>query len=104
MVVHTVTSSIAKIQFQQLTLDNDMSQFYSYIIQYKELGQNFTDGTRISHNQNIGLGQTTLHGLNPRTTYVVRVMPFRTLEADQRLISESGWPTCDVGFATHTGI
>ena len=98
VIVRTVTSSFAEIQFQQLVLDNDMSQFYSYIVQYKEPGQNFTDTSRISHSQDIGSVHTTLHGLNPGTDYVVRVLPVRTHEANN--ISEAGSPTLGVTFTT----
>ena len=98
LIVRTVTSTSIEIQIQQLTLDDDMSQFYSYIVQYKESGYIFIDGTRISHRQNIGFVLTTLHGLNPGTDYVVRVLPVRTHEANS--ISEAGWPTLGVAFTT----
>ena len=97
VMVHSVTSSSAQIQMQQLTVNNDSSKFYSYVIQYKENGGNFTDTKTLLQNQNLGFVQTTLGGLQPGTAYVVRVLPMRTQNS---ILSEPGWPTHGVAFMT----
>ena len=96
--VHSVTPSSAEIQIQQLTLEDDSSKFYTYIVQYKETDENFTDGNQVSHNQDSGYVQTTLQRLNPGTDYIVRVLPVRTHFVNN--VSEAGWPTHGVAFTT----
>ena len=98
VMVHSVTPSSAEIQIQQLTLEDDSSKFYSYIIQYKETDEDFTNAFHVSHNQDIGYVQTTLKGLNPDTDYIVRVLPVRTHFVNN--VSETGWPTQGVAFIT----
>ena len=98
VMVHCVTSSSAEIQIQQLTLEDESSKFYSYIIQYKETDENFTDANQVSHNQDMLYIQTTLQGLNPGTDYIVRVLPVRTHFANN--VTEAGWPTEGVAFPT----
>ena len=100
VMVHSVTSSSAEVQIQQLILDNDMSHFYSYLVQYKESGKNYTDAMNFSHKKDIGSVLTALHGLKPGTGYAVRVLPVRTHEANN--ISEAGLPTRGVAFTTGT--
>ena len=96
--VLSVTSSSAKILIQQLTLDDVFSPFYSYVIQYKEHGMNFSDAVTIPHNRDIASLQTTLQGLDPGTEYVVRVLPVRINFVNN--MSESGWPSHGASFAT----
>ena len=98
VMVHSVTASSAEIQIQQLTLEDDSSKFYSYIIQYKEMDEDFTDAYEVSHNQDSGYVQTTLQGLNPGRDYLVRVLPVRTHFVNN--VSEAGWPTQGVAFTT----
>ena len=98
VIIHSVTASSAEIQIQQLTLEDEYSKFYSYIIQYKETDENFTDANQVSHNQDIGYVHTTLQRLNPGTDYIVRVLPVRTHFVNN--VSEAGWPTQGVAFTT----
>ena len=98
VMVYSVTSSSAEIQIQQLILEDDISKFYSYIIQYKETDRNFTNANQVFHNQDSGYVHATLRGLNPGRDYIVRVLPIRTHFVS--IVSEAGWPTQGVAFTT----
>ena len=98
LTIHAVTPFSADIQIQLLTLDDDLSNFYYYIIQYKAAGQIFTDVKTVSHNQSTSSVRITLSGLQPGMVYSVRVLPVRS--HFMKNISAAGWPTNGIDFMT----
>ena len=96
--VVSVTSSSAQVQVEQLTLNEIMSPYYFYVLQYKEVGMNFSDGPRILHVDESRPVLETIEGLKSVTEYVIQVMPFR-VDFDNN-ITEAGVPTKKLSLKT----
>ena len=96
----SATSSTAQVKVEQLTLNETMSSYYFYVLQYKEAGRpmNFSDGPTISHNDASIWIQATIDGLKPGTEYEIQVMPFRKDIGNN--ITEAGWPTNTTSLKT----
>ena len=98
LVVISVTSSSAQVQVEQLTLDETMSPYYFYVLQYKEHRMNFSDGLRMPHSDASSWVVTTIDGLKSGTEYVIQVMPFR-MDIENN-ITEAGVPTKKLSLRT----
>ena len=46
----SLTNTSVEIEFEQLSLNDSMEEYYFYVVEYKEPGGTFTDVTSILHN------------------------------------------------------
>ena len=96
--VISVTSSSAHVQVEQLTLNETMSPYYFYVLQYKEGSMEFSDGPRIPHKDASRWVVATIDDLRSAREYVIQVTPFR-MDIDNG-ITEVGWPTGKLSLKT----
>ena len=98
LTLFSTSYSLAEIQFEQLALNDSIAEYYYYVIHYEEGGMNFTGELLKSHDMTKALVVTKVKGLNPGTTYFMRVVPFR--QDSENNLTESGWPTQEISFTT----
>ena len=98
LVIISVTPTSVQVQVEQLTLNEIMSPYYFYVLQFKEAGMSFSDGSTMPHKDASKWVVATNDGLKSGTEYVIQVMPFRK-DTDND-ITEAGWPTEKLSLKT----
>jgi hypothetical protein len=86
------------IQFEQLSVDTTLDQYYYYNIQYREPGKAFKSTAPIRHSSKAKMRDASIPYLESGKRYVVRVLPTR--EDFTYRVRDQGLPTRDLIVVT----
>ena len=101
----TKTETSVTIRFKQLVIDDSLSDYYFYKVDYQKKVKRATDLSSpglIPHNSSEEFITVTITGLSPGTTYNIKIVPHRVIPQTDlsNATDEAGEPTVELIVTT----